>query len=68
MKNPFRNSRVFGFVVLMLPLFACAHPGHGPGEVPPQHLLSADHGGLVLVLGVITFCMVRAVRWRHRGM
>ncbi len=47
---------------------AQAHPGHGPGEVPPAHLLiSADHLGTLLAVGVIGFCFFRALRWFNRN-
>ena len=54
---------VLGFVVSM-----SAHPGHGPGDVPPAHLVtSADHLGTLLAIGVVGFCLVNARRWFNRN-
>lgn len=45
-----------------------AHPGHGPGEVPPTHLVtSADHLGMLLAVAVIGFCLVNGRRWFNRN-
>jgi hydrogenase/urease accessory protein HupE len=49
-------------------LSAHAHPGHGPGEVPPAHLLTnADHLGALLSISVICFCLLNARRWFNRN-
>lgn len=45
-----------------------AHPGHGPDEVPPEHLVtSADHLGVLLAAAVIGFWIVNARRWFNRN-
>jgi hydrogenase/urease accessory protein HupE len=55
-------------LVLFSASSARAHPGHGPGEVPPAHLLTnADHLGALLVVGVIGFCLLTARRWFNRN-
>ena len=47
---------------------AQAHPGHGPTEISPAHLLtSADHLGTLLAAGVIGFCLFKARRWFKRN-
>jgi hydrogenase/urease accessory protein HupE len=58
----------FSAVVLATAVFpSFAHPGHGPGEVPPVHLVtSADHLGVLLAISVAGFCLVNARRWFGR--
>jgi hypothetical protein len=60
--------RTSHFFALFSPLAASAHPGHTPCGIPVVHLLtSAEHLGVVLVIAVILFCVVRALRRTSRA-
>ena len=69
MKNLSRFTLLrVAIVCLSLVTAVHAHPGHGPGEVPPEHFVtSADHLGVLLTAAVIGFCLVNAQRCFNRN-
>lgn len=67
MKNPFRfNAAVLVSGSWLSAISAQAHPGHGPDDGAATHLiLSPDHLGTCLVVAVLVFCLLHALRRRH---